>query len=339
MVRVATVMVIGFFSVPIMLYPFAGIAGWLALSAAMERVGYTRKVFVRDLAVFCAASGILTLWLYLPVFIVSGIAVDVAKDISGNAHTLGWADQLVSRAQSFWALVNRDVPGALQAIFALAALGGIAGSIRNWRVRPPILPVMVAMALILTIAQHMVGYDRIWTYLIPFYAAAIGCTVAWAVRWLGQPVRLPIAGTVAAVLCGGMLVAGVRSRSIFYSDEGGAFPQAKQMAEALVPVTDGNSLVFAKCPLEFPTEYYLRRLGNPLQVNAGAAHGTVYYVAAPRDENYRGPALQHWLQQCLAVPQFVGTDSIICQYGPATLHRVDLPQTSDAELAAERGQR
>jgi 4-amino-4-deoxy-L-arabinose transferase-like glycosyltransferase len=333
------VMVTGFFAVPIMLYPFAGIAVWLALAAVMGTIGYARKAFMRDLAVFCTVTGVLTLWLYLPVFIVSGVAVDVAKDLTGSAQTPGWAEQLASRSQSFWGLVNRDVPVGLEIVLGVFALGGIAGSVRNWRVRPPLLLVMVMTALALTVVQHMVGYDRIWTYLIPFYAAAVGCTVAWLARRLAQPMRLPVAATTAAGLCAVLVVMGIRSKSILYSDEGGAFPQAKEMAAALVQVTDKNSLVYAKCPLEFPVEYYLRRLGNPLHVNPGPGHGTVFYVDAPRSSAYEGAALRQWLEQSLAAPGLNVSGTIVSQYGPATLHRVDLPLVSDATLAAERAGR
>ena len=86
-------------------------------------------------------------------------------------------------------------------------------------------------------------------------------------------------------------------------------------------------------------EYYLRRLGNPLHVNPGPGHGTVFYVEAPRSAGYEGSALRQWLEQSLAAPGADVSGTVVSQYGPATLHRVELPEISDATLAAERAGR
>jgi uncharacterized membrane protein len=131
---------LGFYTVPVMLYPFSGVVVWLALSFVAK--GEERRLF--SLLAACTAVAILTVLLYLPVMLRSGAAAVIDNAF---VRALSWAEFAQDLPESLvqtWQLWNRDIPLVLQLLLLLGFLISLLFHGRISRFRIPLILVVIA---------------------------------------------------------------------------------------------------------------------------------------------------------------------------------------------------
>lgn len=175
---------LGFYTIPIFLYPMAGISLWLAASYLTESGSRQNKF--RSLTIFlitCALAGLLTLILYSPViFFGTGLASLVSNEIVESQNWFTFWGNLLPRITNTGA--NWMV--GIAPIFRLLLLGGFILSLLFYRkVSNQRLPMQVFLVLAifsLMLIQRVVPLPRVWLFLDAFYMlfAAAGLT------WLGD---------------------------------------------------------------------------------------------------------------------------------------------------------
>ncbi len=168
----AVLSALGFYTIPIMLYPFGIVAVWLLLSIIFENPRESRSVLLKRLFVFSLLAGVLTLALYIPTFTISGFMTVVNHDVYSWFVADTWSsflEKAVVYAEALWEQWNRDAPvfvdGALVIGFFLALL--FHGRLSRHRV-PLVLSAVLWLAPVILV-QRTTPPIRIWLFLLPLY--------------------------------------------------------------------------------------------------------------------------------------------------------------------------
>jgi len=161
--------VIGLYTIPTMLYGFAVVVVWLALS---------RRDRLRPLLIACGLTTAITLLLYLPVFLVSGIDAVVANQFVAPLPANGFGEALWRSLVTTGETWTRYQPPLITALLIgglLAAPLATAPSValaRYFHRRAAVYPIpALAVALIvcgaMVLVQRVAPYPRVWLFLLP----------------------------------------------------------------------------------------------------------------------------------------------------------------------------
>jgi 4-amino-4-deoxy-L-arabinose transferase-like glycosyltransferase len=254
---------LGFYAIPIMLYPFGMIMIWLLLSCLFGHVpSPQRRRFLKAWMLAGFGAVVLTVGLYAAVFAVSGVKAVVANHY---VRTLSWptfAARMFPSLLATWQGWHTGVPVPMA--FVLGA-GAILSLVFHRRLAPSGIPLWAAAVVWCAVAlvlHRVVPFERVWLFLLPVYflAASAGISLLFsAVQSRSfQTARWMLVGAVAVVSIWPWIVAPqVNSeRSIL---DRGVFPDAEGVALALKAEMRPGDSVAAVCPANYPLMYYFRR--------------------------------------------------------------------------------
>lgn len=194
--------VLGFYTIPIFLYPWAGVSLWVVATYLLEREPWRERI--RRLAVFagvCALSALLTFLAYSPViFFGSGLRSLISNEI---VRPLDWGTFLANldpRMIKTWNKWMIGIDPRTENVF----LGGFLISLLFYRKvsnqKLPMHVFLVLAVLILLVVQRVTPLPRIWLYLEAFYLMFAAAGLIWLadrlLRWLMSP---PLAGRALSV--------------------------------------------------------------------------------------------------------------------------------------------
>ncbi len=152
---------LGFFTLPLMLYPAGGIYLWLALEGPK-----TRSFFLRWLG-SGILTGMLTLTAYAPALLVSGWRKIVANSFVQPVEAGKYFDWvLLTRLRDTWTTWTRDVPLALTVLLTLGFFLSLALHRRIQATRWPLPLALLAWVAVLVLLRRPEAYDRFWAWLI-----------------------------------------------------------------------------------------------------------------------------------------------------------------------------
>jgi uncharacterized membrane protein len=274
---------IGFYTIPLMLYPLGGVALWLLLSAAVGDAAQPSRRIVNGLFVAALLTATLTTVFYSPVFAVSGPAsVFANRWVRSHPYRMFLKDLPVSLL-STWREWNRELP--LPLIIALAAGFGISliWDKRSSRFRIPLPLALVAWLVLILSIQRVVPYERVWLFALPLYFAASAAGLALVGTPIFNRLRIPhgmILVALATCLCAAWHVR--RSNVIESTNEGRGMQAA---AIYLQPrLTPGDSVVVA-LPSDASLEYYFLQQHIPIAyLNAPMSHRVFVVVNQISDD-------------------------------------------------------
>jgi len=165
--------ILGFYTVPFMLYPFGAACLWILVSAWQEHNDSVYGSFGKSLK-YLIASGVLvifgTILLYAPVILIgTGL-----RSLIGNPFVakISWADfwpMLLEQMQSTWMKWHFDLPWAARLLLA----GGFALSLlfhkKISRVKVPLQVTNAIWLAAVVIPMRRNPYDRLWVFLLPLW--------------------------------------------------------------------------------------------------------------------------------------------------------------------------
>ena len=262
---------LGFYTIPIMLYPFGMVVAWLALSKLLGDTSpaYGRS-FWKTLAIACLVLVGLTALLYTPVFIRSGIEAVVNNsyvrpDEPALSPILGGGllEQAGSRVASTAAQWSAGVP---RAIGILSLIGFFASLALHKRISRQKVPLQVAAVLWIAIAislQRVAPQARVWMFLLPLYLAWSTAGIL-GLAGLAIPTGLhkQASGLVflAAVLLPAVMVVATMPRTEEMRSAPGAEEGAARYLQAHLSPGDR---VAVQSPISMPLQYYFQQNGLP----------------------------------------------------------------------------
>jgi hypothetical protein len=170
---------LGFYSVPVFLFPFGIVFAWLFFETLFIDPGeYNSRInFLKYwmLAGFCSA--VLVLILYTPVFIYSGAAKVFANPWVTPESWTGFIPSIPGHLMSVW----QEWTGRFSTVWAFLLLPGFFfGILLHRRITRQYFPLQIAAILwitILILIQRPLGVTKIWVFLqAPFM---MWCAAGW----------------------------------------------------------------------------------------------------------------------------------------------------------------
>lgn len=259
---------LGFYTLPMMVYPFGIVGIWIALTAFLQR--RKREIWV-SFAVYTALAGVLTVLLYTPVFTVSGSMAVTDNDF---VKRLSWGEFGESAGPFAEKLVEdwfSSYDGALRLAVALLVGVGLAAQRKISRYPLPVLLAAVLWCVPVLLYRRNFGFERVWLFLLPvvWLTAAAGLTYMldmlfdWIqARRFSAGRRVFVTGSVimgvTAVLFVMMLARADRSTGLLY-EQISTVENGEAAADFLAgKVQSGDKIeVFYSIPLLRSLEYYL----------------------------------------------------------------------------------
>ena len=186
---------IGFYTMPVMLYPFVVLLGWMAMAALARDARVRGAVLFRRITRCGLATAVLALALYTPVLLVSGPRALFANEW---VRAMAWPAFLAKAPQNLaqlWAEWNVDLPWAW--IAAFAACAALAWLFHR-RVAGYGVPLFAGAFLLapLAVIQRVAPLSRTLIFLLPVYVMSGFAGAVWLARQTHRLLRRP--GSVAA---------------------------------------------------------------------------------------------------------------------------------------------
>lgn len=248
---------LGFYTIPIMLYPFGMVITWLVVSAKRGTVLSTLKNIC--LAVFFVM--LLTLLLYAPVIILSGVKSLIANSV---VRPLIWADfksRFFAPPIGIWNLWTRDLPTTIICLL----ITGFGMSLLFHKKIPSRSPSLVAAAGIFLLPEliihRVVPPPRIWLFLLPLFLgiSASGLCHLWNLL-PGKGARgksLAFASLTVMLLL--FLCYNVIRRAPLHHNEYATFRDGESVAQFLSNYLQEGDRILAFSSVSMPLRYYLHK--------------------------------------------------------------------------------
>lgn len=250
---------LGLYAVPVMLYPLGGVLVWLVCSRVAARAPL--RPFLDRLAICLATTAALTLLLYAPVFAASGVRSVTSNDFVEPTSWEVFVERLPEHVHDTLETWDRDLPLLVSILLAV----GLAGSVvlTPFLSRFPVPPILaiLAWAVPVLLVQRVIPFTRVWLFLVPIAAAAVGGFYGWLLDRARPRTLVP---AVAALVAVGAAWAVVDGDSVRYTRETGALLDGPAVASFLARRAQPGDRIFATGS-DAVLEYYLERLGVDAQ--------------------------------------------------------------------------
>lgn len=283
------VSVVGFVTVPVFAFPFVAILNWLVINVLAGRRP-TGLRFLARVAVATGVVGVLSVLLYVPAALTTGITSIVDNDF---VQSLTWSElpeNWIGLGKGLVAMVVRDD------LMAAAYVPSIAiGVVLNRRIfGPPLTPVLAMIGpLALIVLRRVSPPQRVWLFAWPLFLgiAAAGLLVAIERLLPRMSEKQWLVPAVAVTLAAAMGTATLSSGEVLQSREAGTFRDGPETAELLAPRLDGTDRVVVESHPRVILEYYLTEegwSGSHLQREYSSADRLFVVVYHPRPQDLKG---------------------------------------------------
>jgi hypothetical protein len=244
---------LGFFAVPVMVYPFGATVIWLFIAARLDVPAPRRREAMLSVAAASIATAVLVADVYAPVAINLGYRSVVHNNaIAPQPWAFFW-----TAMPSFLHLYVRDMsdglPRLVVIVLGIAIIVALMFNRRLSRWSVPLLVPTLLWSIALTLVAHRVPYTRIYIFVAIVALTTAGAGIA---GWWRVPVRW---GSIGAVTVGIALVAAfVNSPAMAHSLE---FVDSSAIAAALRTELRSGDGVVTPWWTSDALRYYLERDG------------------------------------------------------------------------------
>jgi hypothetical protein len=255
---------LGFFAIPVMLYPYGGVVLWMVLTPG-------RTVRRDRLALVLVISAAATLLLYLPVLARSGVEALVANRFVAPLPWNRVVRELPATLGRAWLQWNGDLPRPLAIALAGCAVLGLARAIRRrgsggrmFGLTATVLGWSLGVALL----QRVAPYERVWLFLAPLYAGCVACgpdAVVDAVCRQAEGRRLAVGSSLAVAGGLGLVVLSWLGGSIRSDAASQTMNHAEAMVSDLRTILRPHDGVLAASPADASLKYAFLAGGLPVE--------------------------------------------------------------------------
>ena len=252
------VFVLGFFTIPVMLYGYAVVSMWMLLSVSPNR----RKALFVELMIASAAVASLSILLYTPAAVRCTIQNIVANPFVRPLPFSIWATYFPQLPVGLADYASRTFPLGMRILL----LGGLAASAllpgaRGRCARRLHLAILLTVPPIMVV-QQVVPFLRVLIFLLPVYSglAVVGLAglIDWAPRWPARRWRRLIFVTATLV------VVSVGAAQLYTRQPPrGLFSDLPKTLDGLRPLLAEGEPIVAGIPPSEPLLYHAERAGLP----------------------------------------------------------------------------
>ncbi|HZS61639.1 MAG TPA: glycosyltransferase family 39 protein [Gemmatimonadaceae bacterium] len=246
-IALAVTNALGFFAVPVMVYPFGATMIWFFIAA------WRRREIMISIAVTSIATLVLVADLYAPVAIHLGYRSVIHNNaIAPQPWAFFWTAMPSFLDQDYRDMTD-GLPPIIIAALAIAIVVALIFNRRLSRWSIPLLVPSLLWSIALTLASHRVPYTRIY---IPVAIVALTTAAAGITGWSRVAVRWSSTGAVVGAIA--LLTAFVSSPAMAHSLE---FVDASPIADALRTQLRPGDGVITPWWTSDALHYYLERDG------------------------------------------------------------------------------
>ncbi|MCJ7588805.1 MAG: hypothetical protein MUQ00_13030, partial [Candidatus Aminicenantes bacterium] len=281
---------LGFYTMLTMLYAVLGLAFWYAVMVLIEGAPERRWAQWLTLTIAMAGAVLLTVFLYLPVFIASGVGAltKIAAPLSSAAFNV----RLWSMTGETIELVRRGMPMLLLEFFMLCIAIHLFYHLRHREMRGQLLLLLglLLAGVMVLLLLRAVPFARSWLYLLPVYliCVASGLDVLLELAGQGAARWLPVAAALALlILVNPHAWTTLRART---HNPAGIERVSAFIAGHLRP----GDAFGATGYLATPIAYYLARAGHATR-KAGGSWALQLWVEPLTDKPFKGDTMRRFL--------------------------------------------
>lgn len=225
---------LGFYTIPIMIYPMGIVALWLLVSIALETRGGERRGLLLRAILALIGGAALTVLLYTPVLRRNADWLFNNFMAQPQAGTL--VDLLWESAGLAWSFLTANQPLVLAVLLLGGTLIALVAHHRLTTDRLPLHPVVVVWVALVVIQQRIAPPDRVWLYLVPIYTMTAAAGIIAAGTWLvrSDSRRIALFAVLAPVLMALQMLPILQRDALTHSPYGVAIPGAETVIQYLI---------------------------------------------------------------------------------------------------------
>lgn len=312
---------LGFWTIPTMLYPFGIVMLWAFLSTITgDASPHPRATMIKKLVVSGSVAALLTVLLYLPIFMNSGVNSVIANPFVSPLPWTDFVTQLPTLLFSTWEQWTTGLPNLLVAVLLAATLISIAfhRHLASHRI-PVLLPVIVWCPLVL-ISTRAIPFTRVWIFLLPLLLMIASS----GFLFLFQRARLLNRSQAFAIATLGITLLLLANLVLAHVTAVGAPGRSDNVTAFLEDYLEPSDRVLAITPLDYELLYYFRQRGIPDEhlLGRGHLHGRVLILV---DQEKAQTPEQVLRTIGLASVVRLDTARVVRQFDAALLYEVDPP--------------
>jgi hypothetical protein len=263
---------LGFYTIPIFLYPMAGISLWvLATYLTAGEPWRDRSSKAWTFLAACTLAGLMTLLLYSPVIIFgTGLDSIISNEFVESRDGAMFVENLRPRAARTWESWMMGISPAVEYLLLSGFLLSTLFYGKASRQRLPLQLFLVLAIAILLVVQRVVPLARVWMYLEAFYMIFAGAGLVWLAELLLNSVGKSIytAGIVPAAI---LLAFIVVFTGQYLGTQPGSATASRDLpeqyaAEYLASHLQAGDKILSIAPVDIQTAYYLYMNGVPYEV-------------------------------------------------------------------------
>ncbi|MBI3600117.1 MAG: glycosyltransferase family 39 protein [Nitrospinae bacterium] len=277
----AALSTIGFYTIPVMLYPFGVVVVWFLLSITFKDTNLNPSLLLKDLFSALIMIALFTFMLYLPVLIISGLESVIGNKFVTPQPWSSLVTQFTALLHLVWKKWNRDIPIGIDIVFISGFFISLAF---HKRLTTQCIPIILAVPIwcipILTV-QRIVPPERVWLFLLPLYIGAASSGVSYILKRVESKIGLTssrctyskpgesIGNSISIILSLALSLLlsfnVIHNKSIYYSDEGGPLRDAEEITIFLKNYLMPGDRVMVTGVSDSLLEYYFNLHGLPVR--------------------------------------------------------------------------
>ena len=252
---------LGFYTLPMFLYPAGIVFIWLILSTILNDTKIGKKLLSKNILIAFTYIILITFILYIPIFIFTTTESGIVKDAIKSQTFIEYFKNLPLWLKSTWNSWNRDIPIA---IIIILIIGFISSIILNKKLKAPKVPAILAAIIWLIpilLIQRPTMYERLWLFLLPLYLiiSSSGIEYLLSIIIKKQFVYRIIIIFIVLSLTVGLGINIIKNKSVYYSKETGTLRDAENITIFLEDFLQPKDRIILGCPSEWPLPYYFDR--------------------------------------------------------------------------------
>jgi hypothetical protein len=322
---------LGFYTVPLMLYPFGGMVVWLLLSIMTEENTAEKLRSMKEVVITVSLAAFATLELYAPVFAISGPAallankLDIPKPLPIFFKAFPGSVVLLT-----WYRWNTDVPKWLSIALAAGFVLALVFTRRLSKQRIPLVIAVASWSLVFLVLHRVIPPARVWLFALPLYfiVACAGCTwVCMAIFERLHIGRALVGRTIAILAIVVCLFLGIRERrsgSVYLHNEGRGMEEIATFLNG--QLKPGDSVV-AVVPSDTLMFYHFQQHKVPISY-LNAPGGNRVFVVVDEQKGDTLPAVLEIAKRSYLEDQ---PAKLVARYETACLYEISVRQSASAD--------
>ncbi len=256
--------VLGFFTIPIMLYPYGGFMGWLIVSWSVRDVGSRpRDRFLKHFLVSGLLVGVFVALLYLPVILVSGLDKLVSNQFVRPENLSHGLETLGDLLYVMWGHWNTDMPLVGSLILLLGFILSILfhSKISDDKISLALVQIIWCVVVML-LTRRVPPWSRVFLYLLPMYLIWSSAGIVYLVSTVFERRKYfnaSVFGAFVLILAVLLGLNVLRTRSVYYSEQTGTLRDSQQIANWLGKHLKAGDAVVTFAPSDAILQYYFNK--------------------------------------------------------------------------------